>query len=269
MYLLQNNSGQASTLLRSLLAIVFIVWLANVMTQYDEKTTTQKPKISIKQPPSNIVIEQFALPPIPKPKAKSQTSAIAKQVKPPAEPVAKMAKQSPQTPPVDKQQVEQIYQKLSDEAVDIQIAWPQNVNERHSALNFMYRCVGVQFAVLNGSTLTKFNHTKFNHTKFNHTKRNHSELIDYSDWVRIAQGSLSNKEHNWLNAYALAGTPIRLFPRHIDWRLSQYLAKALKGLPLASLRAKYQVTNRRLELTHIYLNNQRITASWLLFHGKC
>jgi hypothetical protein len=268
MSLLQNINGHASTLLRGLLAVVFIVWLASVMTQYDEKTTTKKPEISIKQPPSNIVIEQFALPPIPKPKAKSQTSAQPalepKRVKQALEPATTDAKQSSQTPPVDKQQVEQVYQKLSDEAVDIQIAWPQNVNERHSALNFMYRCVGVQFAVLNGSTLTKFNHTKFNHTKFNQTK-----LIDYSDWVRIAQGSLSNKEHNWLNAYALAGTPIRLFPRSIDWRLSEYLAKALKGLPLASLRAKYQVTNQRLQLTNIHINSQRISGSWVLYQGKC
>ena len=44
MALLQNNHWQASTLLRGVLAIVFMLWLASVMTQYDEKTTTQKPK---------------------------------------------------------------------------------------------------------------------------------------------------------------------------------------------------------------------------------
>jgi hypothetical protein len=261
MYLFQKNHWQVSTLLRGLLAIVFIMWLASVMTQYYEKAVTHKPKITIKQPPSNIVIEQLALPPLPKPKTsvKPQATAVSKLAKQTVEPVNKVVKQSLQTPPVNKQQIENIYQQLSDEGVNIQIAWPQNDKERQAALNFMYQCVGVQFAVLNGKTLTKINHTKINHTK----------LTDYSEWIRVAQGSLSKKEHNWLNAYALTGSPIRLFPRHIDWRLAQYLANALKGLPLASLRANYQVTNQRLQLTHIHINNQAITDSWILYQGKC
>jgi hypothetical protein len=277
MYRLQNNSWQASTLLRALLTIVFIVWLASVMTQYNKKITTQKPQISIKQPPSNVVIEQLPLPAVPTPKlvtkpktpTKSQTPALSKIAKQTSEPANKMEEKAPQTSSVNKQHIEKVYQTLSNEGVDIQIAWPQDVNKRQAALNFMYQCVGVQFAVLNGNTLTKINHTKTNHTKIDHNKPNQSKLIDYSEWIRVAQGSLSKKEQNWLNAYAIKGTPIRLFPRQLDWRLAEYLANVLKGTPLASLRANYQVTNYSLKLTHIYINNKKITNSWILYQGKC
>ena len=123
----------------------------------------------------------------------------------------------------------------------------------------MYQCAGVQFAVLSGKVITKAGHTKFNQSISN----------DYSDWVRVAQGSLSRKEHNWLNAYALTGTPIRLFPRHIDWRLAQHLAQALKGHTLTNFRASYQVTNQSLQLIHIHINKQRLTDTWILYQGKC
>lgn len=244
MYLLQNNNWQASTLFRGLLAIIFMFWLATVLLQYDEKSIAKKLKITTTQLPSNIVIEQLALPPIPKP--------------------IPIPKEKPQTAPVNKQMIEQVYQKLSDDAVDIQIAWPRHANTREATLEFMYQCVGVQFAVLSGNTFTKINHTKINHTKLNQ-----STSSDYSDWVRVAQGSLSKKEHNWLNAYALNGTPIRLFPRSIDWRLAQYLTSVLKGAPLTSFRANYQVTNRQLQLTHIHINKQQITDNWLLYKSMC
>jgi hypothetical protein len=263
MYLLQNNNWQASTLLRCFLAIAFMAWLATVLIQYTQNPPVQKPEITSKQPPSHIVIEQFRLPPIPKTTSKPQLPAVSKLAKQPAERVTKVVtkviKQSPQTPSANKQQVQQVYQKLSDEAIDIQIAWPPQATERQVALDFMYQCVGVQFAVLNGDTLTKLNHTKLNQTG----------ASENSDWVRVAQGNLSKKEQNWLNAYALTGTPIRLFPRDIDWRLAQYVAKALKGAPLTRFRAHYQVTNQGLQLTNISINNQAVTDSWTLYQGKC
>ena len=269
MYLLQNTNCQASTIFRGLLTVIFIAWLATVMTQYDKKTKTQKSEVPLKQPTSNIVIEPLTLPPIPKPIVAAEPKVLAesKLAKPSIESATKLLKelkQLPQTPPVNKQQVKQVYQQLSDTGVDIQIAWPHSVNERQVALDFMYQCVGVQFAVLSGNTFTKINHTKINHTK-----ANHSISSDYSDWVRVAQGSLSKKEYNWLNAYALKGTPIRLFPRSIDWRLAQRLADALKGVPLDNLRAKYQVTNHRLQLIDIQINGLQITDSWTLYQGKC
>jgi hypothetical protein len=273
MYLLQNSHWQTSTLLRGLLTIVFIFWLASVMIKYNEKTTTQKPEITNKPPPSNIMLEQLTLPPIPKPapkpapksSAKLQSTEVSTEVSIEVSKVSKLAKQtvkakneaikqSPQTPSVNKQQIQKVYQTLSDDGVDIQIAWPQNMNKRQAALNFMYQCVGVQFAVLNGNALTKINQTK---------------LTDHSEWIRVAQGSLSKKEQNWLNAYAIKGTPIRLFPRQLDWRLAQYLANALNGKPLVSLRAKYKVTNQQFQLVNIQLNHQQLTDIWTLYQGNC
>lgn len=260
MYLLPNNKSHwpATVLLRGLLTIIFIAWLAMVMAKYDEKKTD----INNKPPPSNIVLEQLALPPVPshkpepktKPAAKSQAAALsspAKQALVPVEPTTKVIKKAP---PITKQQINQVYQQLTDDGVDIQIAWPQSANDRQAALHFMYQCAGMQFAVLDGKHITQLKQTP---------------LSDYSIWIRVAQGSLSKKEHNWLNAYALTGTPIRLFPRQIDWRLADYLANALKGQPFASLRAKYQVSNQTLHLTQIQLNNQAITGSWTLYQGEC
>lgn len=264
MYQLQNSHRRASILIRGLLTIMFILWLASVMTHYDENPPAKKPEKSHRQPPSDIVIEQIALPPLPEPEPKPQASALSKYEKQLAERITKVVKPIPEKPPVSQQQIQQIYQKLSNKGVDIQIAWPRRTTERQDTLHFMYQCVGVQFAVLNGNTLYKNKHTKNNQNNLNH-----ANVADYSDWIRLAQGSLSKREHNWLNAYDVTGTPIRLFPRHLDWRLAQHLAIALKGKPLVSLRANYQVTNQRLRLTNIYLNQQRISDSWRLYQGKC
>jgi hypothetical protein len=249
MVLLQNNNWRATTILRGLLSAVFILWLATVMFQYDDNDIEKQQKINKKQPPSNIVIEQLTLPPVPK--AQPQVLAVAELTNQPLEPALKKVKQ---TPRVNTQQVEQVYKQLSDQGVDIQIAWPQKTHQQQGALDFMYQCAGMQFAVLNGNNITKVNQLK---------------LSDYSDWIRLAQGNLSKKEHHWLNAYALTGTPIRLFPRDIDLRLAQHLANALKDSPLVNLRANYQVDNQRLYLTHIQLNKQPITGSWELYQGKC
>ena len=254
MHLIQNSNWPVSTLFRGVLAIVFMLWLANVVTQYDEQPPIHKSDTFTKQPPSKIMIELLTLPPVPEPAAKPQASAVSKLAKQRVEPATEVVKQSSQKSPVNKQQTEQVYQQLSDEGVDIQIAWPQNFHERQAALSFMYQCVGVQFAVLNGNNITQINPT---------------DLSDYSDWIRVAQGSLSKKEHNWINAYALRGTPIRLFPRHLDWRLAQYLANALQGGALSSFRANYQVTNQRLQLTQMFINNQQMPGSWILYQGKC
>jgi hypothetical protein len=249
--LLQNNKWPATTLLRAGLTLIFILWLAMVMSQYDDNPIEKKQKINVKQAPSNIIIEQLMLPPVPTPKAKPQASALSERANQPPDPAIKQVKQTPQ---VHKQQVEQVYKQLSVQGVDIQIAWPQQVHQQQGALDFMYQCAGMQFAMLNGNKITKVNQFA---------------LSDYSDWIRVAQGNLSKKEQHWLTAYSLTGTPIRLFPRNLDLRLAQHLANALKGAPLVNLRANYQVSNQRLYLTQIQLNNQPITASWTLYQGEC
>jgi hypothetical protein len=256
MLLLQNKKWPASFVLRGLLSLFFILWLASVMSQYEDNPIEKKQKTNIKPLPKNITIEQLTLPPVPKTKvaAKPQTSKISTVTEPVHPSPKPTLKKTKQTPPANKQQVEHVYKQLSDQGVDIQIAWPPEVNQQQAALDFMYQCTGMQFAVLNGNNMTKVNQLN---------------LSDYSDWIRVAQGNLSKKEQHWLNAYALTGTPIRLFPREIDFHLSQYLANALKGSPLVNLRANYQVTNQTLLLNNIQLNNQTIKGSWELYQGKC
>jgi hypothetical protein len=251
MFSLQNKNWPATAVLRGGLTIVFILWLATVMSQYDDNPIEKQQKINVKQAPSNIVIEQLILPPVPVPKAKPQASAVSELANQPPEPAIKQVKQSP---PVNKQQVEQVYKQLSDQGIDIQIAWPQQVHQQQGASDFMYQCAGMQFAMLNGNKITKVNQFA---------------LSDYSDWIRVAQGNLSKKEQHWITAYSLAGTPIRLFPRNIDLRLAEHLANALKGAPLVNLRANYQVSNQRLYLTKIQLNNQAIKTSWELYISEC
>jgi hypothetical protein len=249
MLLLQKNKWPATTLLRAGLTLIFILWLAMVMSQYDDTNIEKQQKISVKQAPSHIVIEQLMLPPTPK--AKPEAPALSELANQPPDPAIKQVKQTPQ---VHKQQVEQVYKQLSVQGVDIQIAWPQQVHQQQGALDFMYQCAGMQFAMLNGNKITKVNQFA---------------LSDYSDWIRVAQGNLSKKEQHWITAYSLTGTPIRLFPRNIDLRLAQHLANALKGAPLVNLRANYQVSNQRLYLTKIQLNNQAIKSNWELYLGEC
>jgi hypothetical protein len=251
MLFLQNNSWPATALLRGGLTIIFILWLATVMSQYDDNPIEKKQKINVKQVPSNIVIEQLILPPVPTPKAKPQASAVSEWANQPPEPTIKKLKQSPS---VNKQQVEQVFKQLSEQGIDIQISWPQQIHQQQRALDFMYQCAGMQFAVLEGNKVTKVNQLR---------------LSDYSEWIRVAQGNLSKKEQHWIAAYSLTGMPIRLFPRNIDLRLAQHLANALKGAPLVNLRANYQVSNQRLYLTKIQLNNQAIKTSWELYLGEC
>jgi len=259
MLFLQNKSVSASIVFRSLLTIFFMLWLTTVMSQYDDHPLEKHQKISVKPLPKDIILEQLTLPPVPAPKVKPQASVVSQRTNQPSEQPAQPTpsadkQQVKQTPTADKQQVEQVYKQLSDQGVDIQIAWPQQAHQRQAALGFMYQCAGMQFAVLKGNNITKVNQLK---------------LSDYSDWIRVAQGNLSKKEQHWLNAYALTGTAIRLFPREIDFRLSQHLANALKGSLLVNFRANYQVTNQTLLLKNIQLNNHVIKGSWPLYQGKC
>ena len=250
MFLLQTNNWSANTILRALLTIIFIFWLASVMSQYDDNEHENK-QIKITPPANNIVIEQITLPPVPQPKLRPNSSTVSEPFNPSTSPAINQAKQSRS---VDKHQVQQVYQQLSEHGVDIQIAWPQNTEQQQAALDFMYQCAGMQFAVLNNNEITKVNQLN---------------ISDYSDWIRIAQGNLSSKEQHWLNAYSLRGTAIRLFPREIDFRLSQHLAHTLKGAPFVSLRARYQVTHQQLHLIQIYVNNQPVKGSWTLYQDEC
>lgn len=251
MLFLYNHKRPTSAALRGLLTVAFVIWLANVMFQYNNNKVKHAPQNNHQQAPSNIVIEQLTLPPVPKTSAKIQTSTQSPTSEQRRETTIEGEKQPPL---VNQQQVQQVYEQLSDHTIDIQIAWPQQSQQQQATLDFMYQCANMQFAVLNGNNITKVNQPR---------------PIDYSDWIRVAQGNLSKKEQHWLTAYALSGTPIRLFPREIDLRLSQHIANTLKGSKLATLRANYQVSNQTLFLNDIQLNTQTIKGSWPLYRGKC
>jgi hypothetical protein len=215
----------------------------------------------IKPPAKNMSIQQITLPKVPKQaepvqaiKQQSNSEKNKGQASAKATPVSQKTQPKPAKSASNQLQTEQLYHQLNAKGVDIQLAWPQDNNQRQDAWDFMYMCAGVQFAVLNNNQITQVNQQPTN---------------DYSEWIRVAQGDLSTKEQNWIHAYGLTGTPIRLFPKQIDWRLANKLANALQGAALVSLRASYQVISHQLLLTNIQLNNHPITESWLLYQDGC
>ncbi|WP_233267383.1 hypothetical protein [Paraglaciecola sp. L3A3] len=218
-------------------------WLAMILIKYNQLSPPKKLEMVVQQSEPHILLEPLVLPPPPNP---SQSIKVA--TKQTAQPKVAAA------PAKNAQTVELLYQQLTGEGLDMQIAWPENTKEREGAIQFMYQCVGLQFAVLNGNQITKLNRTK---------------VTNYSDWIRVAQGGLSKKERHLINAYAVKGKAIRLFPRLIDWRLAQYLTVALRGKTLTHFRANYQIKNQQLFLGNIWLNKQAITDSWMLYHGQC
>jgi len=158
--------------------------------------------------------------------------------------------------------VSNIYQQLiSDDSIDIELAWPNQKAARKDIFSFLYQCVGMRFGVLNNQKVFLAN-TAY-HQSNAHKKQQTSQ------WLRIAQGQLTNQERHWLQQYNLAGTPVRLFPKAVDWQLSTLINKQLNGEPLRSVRAHYKYNNRRLMLTNISLNGRQIDKDWQLIERQC
>ena len=72
--------------------------------------------------------------------------------------------------------------------------------------------------------------------------------------MRVAQGTLAQREYQWLRQYQLSGTAVRLFPKKIDWQLANILAEQLDGKALHTFRANYRLKHNRLQLDNIYLD---------------
>ncbi len=158
--------------------------------------------------------------------------------------------------------VSNIYQQLiSDDSIDIELAWPNQKAARKDIFSFLYQCVGMRFGVLNNQKVFLAN-TAY-HQSNAHKKQQTSQ------WLRIAQGQLTNQERHWLQQYNLAGTPVRLFPKVVDWQLSTLINKQLNGEPLRSVRAHYKYNNRRLMLTNISLNGRQVDKDWQLIEKQC
>lgn len=166
------------------------------------------------------------------------------------------------------QSVSSMYQQLtSNNAIDIEIAWPKNNIERQNTFTFLYQCLGMKFGVLNGQQTNQPKVTLAKQPYTNVIKSNTDNQI--SDWLRIAQGQLAHQEQEWLQKYELSGTPVRLFPKAIDWQLATLLTQQLGNAPLTSFRARYKYSNNRLMLTNIKLNQVLLTNNWVLITSQC
>ena len=166
-----------------------------------------------------------------------------------------------------RQNVSVMYQQLiSDKSISIEIAWPNDGTDRQNTFSFLYQCLGMKFGVLNWK--------KGNEAKVTLAKNPHQSLAanngnQVSDWLRIAQGQLARQEQDWLKQYSLSGTPVRLFPKAVDWQLARLLTKQLNNTPLTSFRARYKYDNKQFMLTNIQLNGQLLANNWTLIVSKC
>jgi len=194
----------------------------------------------------------------------NHTSTVKASVKPIAKTTTQNASIKQQVPYAKQSRrakiknVSSIYQQLiSDDSIDIELAWPNHKVARKDIFSFLYQCVGMRFGVLNNQQVFLANTTS------------HQRKQQTSHWLRIAQGQLTSQERHWLQQYNLAGTPVRLFPKAVDWQLSTLISKQLNGEPLKSVRAHYKYNNRRLMLTNITLNDRRVDKDWQLIEKQC
>jgi hypothetical protein len=161
---------------------------------------------------------------------------------------------------VKKDSTSAIYQQLiSDNSISIELAWPNESSARQGLFTFLYQCIGMKFGVLNNKkvTLAKTFYQNVNDEQ------------QPSEWLRIAQGQLAIQERLWLQQYNLSGTPVRLFPKVLDWQLAKFINIQLNGKPLKSLRAFYKYDHQRLVLNNIRLNGQWLSEEWTLTKNKC
>ena len=155
-----------------------------------------------------------------------------------------------------------IYQQLiSDSSISIELAWPNETSARQGIFTYLYQCIGMKFGVLNNQKVTLAK------TFYQHVNANDEQQP--SEWLRIAQGQLASQERLWLQQYHLSGTPVRLFPKMVDWQLAKLINKQLNGEPLKSLRANYNYANKHLMLKNISLNGQSLSENWTLIENKC
>lgn len=174
-------------------------------------------------------------------------------IKTPPQEAKSETRAEPKQEPRQQQSAKQIYEQLQgDNTLDVQIVLPATPAKQQQLLSYLYRCAGVQFAVLQQQQLSYLSPQRY---------------VPVSQWLRVANGPLSTQEQQWLGQQN--GTPIRLFPQAIDQRLAQYIATNLGGSKLSSLRANYELTASGLVLTNIQLNAHKTHGTWLLHRSQC
>lgn len=248
------------------------VLLEKTMESQPLKELNKKLKQTINNPGRALVFSKVDLPALPK----KAINSIKKNGEPPQpsikstkQPLPKKQQKLPNkksdiqpNEAVRKDSTSVIYQQLiSDNSISIELAWPNEPSARQGLFTFLYQCIGMKFGVLNNQKVTL--------AKTFYQNVNANDKQQPSEWLRIAQGQLASQEHLWLQQYRLSGTPVRLFPKVVDWQLAKLINIQLNGKPLKSLRAFYKYDHQRLTLNGIRLNGQLLSENWILTENKC
>jgi hypothetical protein len=288
--MLGANTSYLYKFIALVLTTLIIYWLISIwnITIWQqvllEKTTENQPSKALKQMINNkgrsLVFTNVDLPELPKKvidlikkNARSPQSSIkkTKQALTDKQPIlsnkqatkkANNKSEKQVVNAVNKDSTSAIYQQLiSDNSINIELAWPNESSARQGLFTFLYQCLGMKFGVLNNKKVTL--------AKTFYQNVNANDEQQPSEWLRIAQGQLASQERLWLQQYHLSGTPVRLFPKVLDWQLAKFINIQLNGKPLKSLRAFYKYDHQRLMLNNIRLNGQWLSAEWTLTENKC
>jgi hypothetical protein len=288
--MLGANTSYLYKFIALVLTTLIIYWLISIwnITIWQqvllEKTTENQPAKALKQMINNkgrsLVFTNVDLPELPKKtidlikkNAASHQSSIKKTKQPltDKQPIlsnkqatkkANNKSEKQVINAVNKDSTSAIYQQLiSDNSINIELAWPNESSARQGLFTFLYQCLGMKFGVLNNKKVTL--------AKTFYQNVNANDEQQPSEWLRIAQGQLASQERLWLQQYHLSGTPVRLFPKVLDWQLAKFINIQLNGKPLKSLRAFYKYDHQRLMLNNIRLNGQWLSAEWTLTENKC
>jgi hypothetical protein len=288
--MLGANTSYLYKFIALVLTTLIIYWLISIwnITIWQqvllEKTTENQPSKALKQTINNkgksLVFANIDLPELPKKvidlikkNAASPQSSIKKTKQPltDKQPIlsnkqatkkANNKSEKQVINAVNKDSTSAIYQQLiSDNSINIELAWPNESSARQGLFTFLYQCLGMKFGVLNNKKVTL--------AKTFYQNVNANDEQQPSEWLRIAQGQLASQERLWLQQYHLSGTPVRLFPKVLDWQLAKFINIQLNGKPLKSLQAFYKYDHQRLMLNNIRLNGQWLSAEWTLTENKC
>jgi len=223
------------------------LWQKNIKPKY-LKSVPQTPIEVIAK--KQIRLSAIALPPLPR---KTQKEEANEKIE--TSLVIAAIDKSVKSKIIKKESTANMYKKLvMNSALNIEIAWPQNTTEREKLFNYLYQCAGMKFGVLQQQRVIL-------------VKDYHHQ--PHSEWLRVAQGALAQREYQWLRQYQLSGTAVRLFPKKIDWQLANILAEQLNGKALHTFRANYRLKHNRLQLDNIYLNGEKNNTNWILMQTHC
>ncbi|MGL1958195.1 MAG: hypothetical protein OCD00_12850 [Colwellia sp.] len=228
------------------LLIAFLTYLANywLASHWQQAIATKALTIQPikKRPRDSISFSDIVLPPVP-----ISTITKLKSVK------SEIAKALNKSEPAKQDLASKLYEQLvTDNAVNIEIAWPDMEKERDELFNYLYNCAGMQFGVMHNNQVTVISKTS--------NQPN-------SAWLRVASGQLNNQELKWLQQAALSGVPVRLFPQEIDRKLAKLLTRSLAGNTLKSFWGRYQLSSQGLMISNLFINKQKVNGYWLIDSG--